>query len=154
METMRSGFFSGIVGVAALTVAVWPVAAGASRSKSFKFTENSVGAQISATEAVYKVHDSHLGDGAGVQVVKVSGLGGTDSETTYYGNGTAESHGSFKITAPDSHGISALTGHGQDTSGTGELKGFKSTYTYTGTFNTKTLVFKVVLKGTGSTAGP
>jgi len=44
-----------------------------------------------------------------------------------------------------------LTGQGCDTGGTGKLKGFNSVYTYTGTFNLKTLVFTATLKGTGST---
>jgi hypothetical protein len=144
-------FMSCIVGAVGLTVALLAGAAGATNTKTFHFTETITGAQISATEAVFKLHDSRVGDGAGVQTVKLSGLGGTDSEVTYYGDASAKSHGSFKLGTPDAAGVSTLTGVGHDTGGTGLLKGFKSAYTYTGTFNTKTLVYTAVLKGTGST---
>jgi hypothetical protein len=148
---VRKGFVACIVAVGALTAAVAAGAAGTVKSKTFHFTDRIAGAQISATQAAFKTHDSLLGDGAGVQTVKLSGLDGTDREITYYGNASAQSHGSFKLAAPDTNGISKLTGRGHDTSGTGKLRGFKSNYTYTGTFNTKTRVYTVVLKGTGST---
>jgi hypothetical protein len=61
-------------------------AAGAVRTKTFHFTETITGAQISATQAVFKIHDSRVGNGAGVQVEKLSGLSGSDKKTTYYGN--------------------------------------------------------------------
>jgi hypothetical protein len=149
-DAMRKWVVSLIAGAVVLAATVL-AAAGAAKPSSFHFTETITGASISATGAVFKIHDSRLGAGAGVQTVVTSGLGGTDTETTYYGNASAQSHGSFKVGSPDATGVSKLTGQGRDTSGTGKLKGFKSTYTYTGTFNTKTLVFTVVLKGTGST---
>jgi len=124
--------------------------AGAAKTKTFHFTETTTGAQISATEA-FKIHDSRVGDGAGIQIVKLNGLAGTDKETTYYRGASAKSHGSFLIGTPDANGISKLTGKGRDTGGTGKLHGFTSKYTYTGTFNTKRLVFQVVIKGVGST---
>ena len=130
--------------------ACWQGELGPRSPEPFHFTETITGAQISGTEAVFKIRDSRIGRGAGDQLVKMSGLGGTDTETTYYGDASAKSNGSFKLGAPDSNGNSQLTGKGHDTSGTGKLKGFKSTYSYTGTFNTKTLVFTAVLKGTGS----
>ncbi len=43
--------------------------------------------QISATEAVFTIHDSRVGNGAGVQVVELSGLSGSDTDTTYYALG-------------------------------------------------------------------
>jgi len=125
--------------------------AGAANRNSFHFTETVTGAQISATEAVFKIHDSRVGDGAGIQIVKLNGLAGTDKDTTYYRGASAKSHGSFLIGTPDANGISKLTGKGRDTGGIGKLNGFTSKYTYTGTFNTKTLVFKVIIQGTGST---
>jgi hypothetical protein len=140
-----------IVGAVGLTAVLLTGAAGATSTKTFHFTETITGAQISATQTVFKLHDSRLGDGAGVQTVKVSGLGGTDSEVTYYSDASSKSHGSFKVGMPDAAGVSTITGQGHDIRGTGALKGFKATYTYTGTFNTKTLVYTTVLKGTGST---
>jgi hypothetical protein len=151
-ETMRMRFVVLAFGAAVVAATVLAGGAGAAKTTRFHFTENVTGAQISATEAVFKIHDSRLGNGAGDQIVKVSGLGGTDKEITYYGDASAVSNGSFKLSAPDAKGVSKLTGKGHDTSGTGKLAGFKSTYTYTGTFNTKTLVFTVVIKGTGSTS--
>jgi hypothetical protein len=142
--------FVAIIGAVAVA-GVLVTTAGATGNKTFHFKDTIVGAQISSTQAAFKIHDSRLGRGAGVQTVKVSGLGGTDREVTYYGNASGTSHGSFKIGPPDANGISKLTGKGHDTAGTGKLKGFRSTYTFKGTLNTKTLVYKVVLTGTGST---
>jgi hypothetical protein len=138
---------AGAIGLAAVLAAT----AGAAKAPTFHFTDTVTGAQISATQAVFKVHDSRLGDGAGVQTVKLNGLAGTDREITYYGNGSATSTGSFKLSAPDANGMSTVTGQGHDTGGTGKLKGFKSTYKYAGAFNTKTLLYSITLKGTGST---
>lgn len=147
---MRRSIVPIIVAAAVVAATALAGAAGAAKTKKFHFTTTITGAQISATQAVFKVHDSRFGNGAGVQTVKLNGLSGTDTETTYYGNASAKSHGTFTIGTPDANGIATLTGKGHDTSGTGKARGFKSTYTYSGTFNTKTLVFKVVLKGTGS----
>ncbi len=149
---MRRNLVAGAVAAATLVLAVLAGGAGAAKTKTFHFTETITGAQISATQAVFKIHDSRIGDGAGVQTVTVNGLAGTDNEVTYYGNASAKSHGTFQLGAPNPQGISTLSGQGRDTAGTGKLKGFKSTYTYTGTFNTKTLTFTAVLKGTGSTS--
>jgi hypothetical protein len=134
-----------IVAIAGLSI---PVIASAAGKKSIHFTSKVVGAQISATQAVFKVHDSHFGDGAGVQKVKLNGLAGTDSEITYYGNGSARSKGSFKVGTPNPSGVAALTGSGNDVSGTGKAKGLSSKYTYTGTININTGQFQVTLTGT------
>lgn len=148
---VRKGFFSFIVGGAVLTATLIAGAAGAVETETFHFTETISGAKISATEAVFKVHRSGLGSGAAVQVLTLGVLAGSDRETSYYGNASSESHGTFKLGTPDANGVSKLTGQGHETSGTGKLTGIKSTYTYTGTFNINTMVFKAVAKGTGST---
>ena len=134
-----------VIAIAGLSI---PVVASAAGKRHIHFTTKVVGAAISANQATYKVHDSHFGDGAGVQTVTVKGSGGTDSEITYYGNATARSKGTFKIGAPDANGVASLTGSGHDVSGTGNAKGVKSTYTYSGTYNTKTSVIHVTLTGT------
>ena len=141
---MRRGLIA-IVGIAALSV---PVIASAAGKRHVHFTTTVVGAAISGTQSAYKAHDSVFGNGAGVQTIKLSGAGGTDSEITYYGNASAKSKGTFKIGAPDANGIAPLTGSGHDIGGTGKAKGLKSTYTYTGTYNTKSSIFKVKLTGT------
>jgi hypothetical protein len=134
-----------VIAIVGLSV---PVIASAAGKHHVHFTSKVVGATISSNQAAFKLHDSHFGNGAGVQTIKVKGSGGTDTEITYYGNATARSKGTFKLGTPDANGVATLTGSGHDISGTGEAAGLKSTYTYTGTFNTKTLVFKVTLTGT------
>jgi hypothetical protein len=134
-----------VIAMAGLSV---PVIASAAGTHHVHFTSKVVGATISANQAAFKLHDSHFGNGAGVQTIKVKGSGGTDTEITYYGNATARSKGTFKLGTPDANGVATLTGSGHDISGTGKAAGLKSTYTYTGTFNTKTGIFKVTLTGT------
>ncbi len=148
---MRKLIVPGAAGAAVLAATVLGGAAGAAGTKTFHFTEPLTGAQISSTESVFKIHDSRVGKGAGDQIVKLNGLAGTDKEITYYANASATSHGSFEIGTPDANGVARLTGQGRDTGGTGKLKGFRSKYTYAGTFNVKTLVFKATLTGVGST---
>ena len=134
-----------VIAMAGLSV---PVIASAAGTHHVHFTSKVEGATISANQAAFKLHDSHFGNGAGVQTIKVKGSGGTDTEITYYGNATARSKGTFKLGTPDANGVATLTGSGHDISGTGKAVGLKSTYTYTGTFNTKTGIFKVTLTGT------
>ena len=122
----------------------------APEAKTYRFTDKVVGAQISPTEAVFKVTDSRVGRGAGVQQVKLNGLKGTSKERTYYRGATATSRGSFTIGVPDPTGVAKLTGKGRDTSGTGKLAGSSATYTISGTFNVKTGIYKATLKGTGT----
>ena len=133
-----------IIAIAGLSI---PVIASAAVKQRIHFSSKAVGGAISANQAAYKIHDSHFGDGAGVQTVKVKGSGGTDTETTYYGNATATSKGTFTIGTPDANGIASLTGSGHDIGGTGKAKGLKSTYKYSGTYNTKTGMFTVALIG-------
>jgi type II secretory pathway pseudopilin PulG len=135
-----------VVAMAALAIPV--VASASGKKKTIHFTAKVVGAQISSTEAVFKDHDSYFGDGAGVQKFKVNGLGGTDSETTYFGNSSSKSKGSYKIGTPTPGGTATLTGSGKDIGGTGKAKGLTSTYTYTGTVNINTGAFQVKLTGT------
>jgi hypothetical protein len=134
-----------IIAVAGLSV---PVIASAAGKRHIHFTSKIVGAGISASKAAYRIHDSHFGNGAGVQTITVKGSGGSDTEITYYGNATARSKGTFKLGTPDANGIAPLTGSGHDIGGTGRATGLRSSYTYSGTFNTKTSVFKVTLTGT------
>jgi hypothetical protein len=139
-----------VIAVSAMAGLIIPMVASAAAKKHVHFTSHVVGASISATQATFKLHDSVFGNGAGVQTVKVNaaGTGGADTETTYYGNGTAKSKGTFKLGAPDANGILPVTGSGHDISGTGKAKGLRSSYTFTGTINSMTSVITVTLKGT------
>ena len=142
---MRRALIS-IIAIASLAIPAAATAAG--KRRHLHFTSTVVSAATSASEAVYKVHDSHFGDGAGVQSLQVTGSSGTDSEITYYGNATVRADGAFTIGTPDANGIAPVNGSGHDVSGTGKAKGVSSTYTYTGTLDTKTGVVSVTLTGT------
>jgi hypothetical protein len=140
-----------IVGVLALAGLALVLAGPAwAKKKSVHFTGKATGAQISGTEAVFKYRDSYFGAGAGVQKLKLNATltAGTDTTTTYYGDATAGSRDTFKISKPNAQGSATFTGSGHDVSGTGKAKGLHSSYTISGTVNFKTLVFTFALKGT------
>jgi hypothetical protein len=139
-----------VIAVSAMAALTIPMVASATARRHVHFTSKVVGAAISATQSTYKLHDSVFGNGAGVQTIKLNATatGGTDTETTYYGNASAKSKGTFKLGAPDANGILTVTGSGRDISGTGKAKGLRSTYTFSGTIDSKTSVIKVTLKGT------
>jgi hypothetical protein len=140
-----------LAALAALAIPAFAASSGRPH-KHMHFTEHITGAAISTTQSVFKVHDSVAGNGAGTQIVTLNSTatGGTDQEKTYYGDATATSHGTFTLGAPNVQGVATLTGSGHDTSGTGKLKRRQSSYTYTGTYNVKTTVYSVTLKGTES----
>jgi hypothetical protein len=136
--------------VAAGGLAVAAAAPEAAIAKSVRFTDKITGIGISATQSVFQAQDSYFGSGAGTQVIKLnaSGTGATDKETSYFGNAVLFSKGSAKLGAPNSAGIAPLTGSGHDYAGTGRAKHVTSTYRYTGTYNTRTGLYTVTLKGT------
>jgi hypothetical protein len=139
------------VGVVA-AIAVLPGVSGATarRHKSIHFTTVVVGAAISSTQSVFSAHDSIMGNGAGTQTLTFRGSGGSDSEITYYGTATARSKGTFTFGVPDASGIAAVNGTGHDFAGTGKFKHLKSDYTYAGTYDTRTGLYRVTLRGTES----
>ena len=139
-----------MIAVLAVAVASLAVAVGVSGAagKKVHFTEHIVGNGIGGTKAAFAIHDSFFGNGAGTQVIKSTSTGGADRELAYYGDAALVSKGTFSLGVPDANGIAKLTGKGRDVSGTGRAKGVTSTYTYSGTFNTKSGVFAVTIKGT------
>ncbi len=64
------------------------------------------------------------------------------------GKGTILSADKFKVGKPNAKGIVAITGTGHSLSGTGVYKHVKETYSFKGTYNTKTLQYKFTLSGT------
>ncbi len=150
MFIRRLVFVSGTAVMAAAVALPSAVAAPAMRHKHIHFTDTIVGAGISADRSVFSIHDSIHGSGAGTQTVTPSGSGGSDTEIVYYGNATASSRGTFTVGAPDANGIASLSGSGHDVGGTGILRHLSSSYTYAGTINTKTGVFRIILRGTES----
>jgi hypothetical protein len=148
MSSRRLTAALGAAALGALLVVPTTVPA-ATKHRKIHFTTTLTGAATDATHNVYAGHDSYGGAGAGAQTITINATGtaGTDSEITYYANGSARSNGTYTLGMPDANGIAALTGAGHDTGGTGKFKGVKSTYTYTGTLNTKTGVFTAKLTG-------
>ena len=110
------------------------------------FIATLTGAQISSHgtsfEAVYKVVSSLDATGAAIQDATVAGItlpvNGKDTWTSYLANGVSKRKDTFTLSALNSSGISTITGSGKCTGGTGVHKNEKCTYTFTGTFNSKT----------------
>jgi type II secretory pathway pseudopilin PulG len=117
------------------------------RTRTVSFTGTALGSQISATLSAFKYHDSVFGNGAGVQTTTLKGNTGTDKTVVYYGDAIARSTDTLKIGAADAKGVVPITGKGSDKGGSGRFKGVTSTYTYSGTLDLNTGVFKVTLKG-------
>ncbi len=131
-------------------------AMAAKTTKTRAYTENLLGAQIlskgTAFQSVYKVTGSN-GNGAAVQVGNVKGttfpISGSDRTTTYYANGASKTVDTWKLGAPNSKGISSLTGSGKCVAGgTGVHKNEKCSYTFKGTYNTTSTVTALKLTGT------
>lgn len=137
-----------VLGIGTAGALVASAATGATRYRTVSYTGTVVGSQISATQAAFKYHDSVYGDGAGVQTTTLNGNAGSDKEVVYYGKGSAKAVDTFTLGTPDANGIVPITGKGKDIGGTGRLKGVTSTFTFSGTIDSNTGVFKVTLKGT------
>ena len=152
MTKVRTGLALALValGVAAFAI---PATAGRTppRHRNVHFTTTVVGATISSKEAVLKVHDSVAGDGAAVQrITSLTATGGTDVTTNYYRGAPAVARDTFTLGAPDANGVIQVTGHGKDVSGTGKFKNLRSTYTFTGTFDSKTGISRIKVTGVES----
>ena len=139
--------FAAIVAAAGLVAIVGGQAAA---STTIHVHGQIVGAAISGTQNVFKIHLSPGGNGAGVQTVKINSTatGGTSTAIVYWGNGTQSLAGPFAIGTPNAKGISTLTGSAHVVAGTGAYKGVKETIKVNGTINIKTFVFNASLAGT------
>jgi hypothetical protein len=153
---LRSLGTAGIVGlIIAGGLSAYAVAAPKGPTKR-AFTATLTGAQISSHgtsfEAVYKVVSSLDGTGAAIQDGTFAGItlpvNGKDTFTAYFANGVSTRRDTFAFSALNSSGISTITGSGKCRGGTGVHKNEKCTYTFTGTFNSKTGVSIVNVKGT------
>ena len=146
-----------ILGSASIAVLVVAIGLpGASAATKKPFTQELSGAQIGGTPLksvfAYQFKDSVSGEGAGIQRTSVSGTGfplsGTDTVVTYFAKGIQRTKDTFTLAAPDANGISAITGSGKCTTGTGIYKTQKCSYTFTGTYDTMRTIAKVKVKGT------
>jgi hypothetical protein len=149
----RVGAVAAVIGL----VAAIGVTGSAVAAKKVAFSQTNLGAQISlkgtSFQAAYKVTSSVDASGAAVQVGKVSGtafpLSGSDTTTAYFADGVSKTKNTFRLGAPNAKGISSLTGSGKCVAGgTGVHKKEKCSYTFKGTYNTKTTITEV--KGTGT----
>ena len=139
-----------LMGAGALVVAIAiaaPALAATTRTahKRVHFKESLVGASISSSQAVYMLHGSLGGDGA---AVSTSTSDTTDTGVAYYVGGSVVFRDTFTISAPSPQGIATITGTGHDFGGTGRFKHIHSSYSFTGTDDTKTGVMTISLEGT------
>jgi len=125
-------------------------AALASTTNARHVTFTFLGASVSSNENVYDVRGAGF-RGAAIQIVKVNkaGTAGTDTATTYSGQGTIVSADSFTLT-PGTNGVVNITGSGHFVRGTGKYAHVSGHYTFAGTDNTTTHVIQVKATGTES----
>jgi hypothetical protein len=153
---MRRGLVGGVTGLAVVTAFAAHALAAPTGPTKRAFTEAITGANISMTaskfEAVYKVVSSLDGTGASIQDGSVKGTGfplnGKSTTTTYFANGVGIAKSTFKLGALDANGIAKITGNGKCAGGTRVHKNEKCTFIITGTYNSKTTIAKVKVKGT------
>jgi hypothetical protein len=143
---------AGTIGLVIVTgLSAYAVAAPKGPTKR-ALSQTLTGATISANESALKVVSSLDGTGAALQHVSVTGktfpLSGKLTETIYFADGVAKAKGTFKLSALDANAISTITGSGKCVSGTRVHKAEKCTFTFTGTYNSKTTITKVKVIGT------
>jgi hypothetical protein len=107
-----------------------------------------LGTPVSAHENLYDVRGAGF-RGAAIQIVKLNkkGTAGTDTLTTYSGQGTTVTADSFTVN-PGTNGVVNITGSGHFVRGTGKYAHVSGHYTFAGTENTKTLIIQVKATGT------
>lgn len=72
---------------------------------------------------------------------------GTYTLTSYFADGVSTMHGAFHLTAPDSQGVSTLTGSGVCAGGTRRNRREKCSFTVTGTYNLVSNVIDATFTG-------
>jgi hypothetical protein len=143
---MRKLLAAVVAAAGVLAIVAGPVSAGT----TIHVHGQVVGAEISGTQAVFKIHISTGANGAGVQNVKVNsaGTGGTSTAIIYWGTGTQSLKGPFTLGAPTAQGIFALDGTARIVGGTGAYQGVHGKLTIHGTLDTKTLTYKFSFSAT------
>jgi hypothetical protein len=121
---------------------------GAMASTTVHVKSTLIGAAVSATENVYDVRGPTRG--AAIQFVKENkkATGGTFTGTSYFGNGTQASVGTYTNSLPNTKGIITLKATGRFVRGTGIYKNVRGRFTGLGTLNTKTNGIRIQIKGT------
>ena len=134
--------------VAALAIAAPGLAASSGAPHhNVRFTENGVGASISRTQVVYKVHTSVAGNGAAV----VTATGATtDTAVVYFVGASSDVRDRFKLGAPNGQGVSTFTGGGHFVGGTGKFKHVRGSFTFSGTYDITAGILRYTESGTTS----
>jgi hypothetical protein len=147
---MRRAIIGATAAATLALTAVLSSAALASTTHARHVTFTFLGAPVSSNENVYDVRGAGV-RGAATQIVKVNkaGSAGTDTLTTYDGQGTTVTADSFTLT-PGTNGVVNITGSGHFVRGTGRYAHVSGHYTFAGTENTKTLVIQVKATGVES----
>jgi hypothetical protein len=139
--------------VMACALVALPATALAASGRQHHVTDHLIGAQFKkqgkTSTYAFEIHASDAGTGASYSVdTSTSSKGGTTNGVAYFANGSVGTTGTYRLGAALPSGVVSLTFTGRDTGGTGAFKGIHGTYTGTGTYNPKTNVATLTLKGT------
>jgi hypothetical protein len=146
------------VGVAAALAAA-PAAASAAPTKR-SFTEVESGTRLSTHgnryEDVYKIKRSPDGLGSVVRDAALTGdtfpAAGTDQAISYYENGRLRATESFTLGIPHVDGVGSISGTGTCTKGSKAHRFETCRYTFAGTYDLRTRITQITLRGTETPA--
>jgi hypothetical protein len=146
------------VGTIALVIVSCASAAAATvpKPKTKHFSEVEAGVLLSSSglrfEDVYRIKRSPDGEGAAIRDGVFAGttfpVSGTDTVTSNYKDGRQTATETFTLGTPQLDGIGAFTGRGRCTGGTDVHQLEKCSYTFKGTYDLVTSVFKITVSGT------
>jgi hypothetical protein len=134
------------------------VAVTVPKPRTKPFSEVEAGVMLSTSglrfEDVYRIKRSPDGDGAAIRDGVFDGttfpVSGTDTVTSNYKDGRQTASEAFTLGTPQLDGIGTIAGHGRCTGGTNRHQLEKCSYTFKGTYDLQTSVFKITLSGTDS----
>jgi hypothetical protein len=134
------------------------VAVTVPKPRTKHFSEVEAGVMLSSSgqrfEDVYRIKRSPDGEGAAIRDGIWHGttfpVSGTDTVISNYKDGRQTATESFTLGTPQLDGIGPITGHGRCTGGTNQHQLEKCSYTFGGTYDLQTSVFKITLSGTDS----
>jgi len=146
------------IGLAAAAFALPAAAQGAPTTK--KFTEVESGARLSTHgnryEDVYKIKRSPDGLGTVIRDSVLTGdtfpASGTAQAISYFENGRLRSTESFTLGVPRADGVGAITGTGKCTKGSKAHRLETCNYKFAGTYDLRTGITQITLKGTETPA--
>jgi hypothetical protein len=136
------------------------VPAGAQAAAKRHFIEVESGTRLSSHgsryEDVYKIKKSPAGVGSAVRDSVLSGdtfpAGGTDQAISYYKDGRLRAAESYTLSAPHVDGVGTITGTGVCTKGSKAHRLETCHYTLAGTYDLRTGITQITLRGTETLA--